>query len=615
MEKSVTSFSKKTQRQFKKSSKSFMSFSSLLRKGLIIGGIVLGLNKIKTALFDLVTVGAEFENILIAAAIKLPERVKKGTKEFMNLEAVVKNLGATTEFTASQVAKGVDFLAFAGFSLKQTIAALPAALDIATAVQTDLATATDIATDALGAFGLATRDPIKLTKNLNRAMDVLTKTATSANTDVLTLFESFKQAAPVATALGQSIETFNTLAGVMANQGIKGSQAGTTLKNVFLKLVNPTGEAANLMSQLGIKTKDSKGNMIDAIKILEQFEKKLKSMGNAQKGVILDTIFGKRAIAGISAILKTGSKELFRYRKTLINSRGAAKEMANVMRQGLLPRFKIFKSVIEAIKLTVFKRLEPFILRLTISFTEFAQSINTWVKANGELITNFFTKFENFIIDKGPAIIKTLKALGTSLLLIGGALGLLVKVIVKINNHFGGKFIPFVLGAVVAIKALTLAFAAFNFILALNPIVLIVAAIVAAIALFIVAVKQLGLGFGFLLAIIAGFSFPVAIVVAGLALLIKNFDKVKAAFAKFKDVAKNIGRFFGIGEGSKDINLNKNETVRNIPVGSNQNVIRSIERKENASILDVNFNNKPEDVDVVPIGTIPGLNLNLGSTF
>ncbi len=299
----------------------------------------------------------DFENTITAASAKFGPAFQKGADGFIALGDTARQIGATTEFSATQAAKGLDFLALAGFQASQSMALLPGVVDLATAAQTDLASASDIASDSLGAFGLMTEDTDKLAANFTRTMDVMAKTTTTSNTDLATLFESVKKGAATFTASGQSLETFNALAGKMANAGLKGSESGTSLRNVMLRLAKPTGEAADVLKELGIRTQDQQGNFRDVIDIIADFEKGLVGMGDAQRTAALATVFGSRTVTGINLLLSEGSDSLRTYRDDLLGATGAAGDMAAVMRTSLSNQIKTLQSA--ALELG-FKFIEAF---------------------------------------------------------------------------------------------------------------------------------------------------------------------------------------------------------------------------------------------------------------
>lgn len=299
----------------------------------------------------------DFENTITAASAKFGPAFQRGTEGFEQLGAVARKIGAETEFSAKSAAEGLDFLALAGFKADQAMSLLPGVVNLATAAQTDLASASDIASDSLGAFGLMTEDSDQLAKNFTRTMDVMAKTTTTSNTDLNTLFESVKKGGASFTAAGQSLESFNALAGAMANAGLKGAESGTQLRNIMLKMAKPSAEAGALMKKLGVVTADSDGNFRDIIDILGDFESGLAGMGTEQRSAALATIFGSRSVTGMNLLLDQGADSLRTYRSELEGSAGAAELMAEVMRGSLGNQIKSLQSA--ALELG-FKFVEAF---------------------------------------------------------------------------------------------------------------------------------------------------------------------------------------------------------------------------------------------------------------
>jgi Phage-related minor tail protein. len=335
-------------RGFDKLNRSVGNFTSSVKRSAL--AVTAAMVMSSAAMANVIGTGAQFEQTLVNAAAKFPGEIRKGTAAFQQLETAARRTGSTTEFSASQSAEALNFLAMAGFNAEASVAALPGVVDLATAAQVDLATATDVASDSLGAFGLMTKDATKLGANLARVNDVIARTTTSANTTVETLFETIKDGAPVATTAGATIETFAALAGELANAGIKGSKAGTTLKNMFLSLSAPGTGAAKILARLGVQTKDADGNMRDIVDILEDLNGSLDGLGTADRSGVLEGIFGKIPIAGVNVLLASGSDRLREYRKELEGASGASATMASVMRDTLQGRLNSLKSVVEGVK-------------------------------------------------------------------------------------------------------------------------------------------------------------------------------------------------------------------------------------------------------------------------
>ena len=266
-----------------------------------------------------------------------------------NLKAVGKvarDVAAITEFNAVDTAGALDKMAMAGLTSKQSMALLAGTTNLATAAGADLTTAVDIATDALGAFGLMTEDEKALEGNLNRLSDVMAKTTNMFNTDISGFFESAKMGAATFTSTGQSLEDFSAMVGVMASSGIKGSESGTQLRNMMLSLASPSKTATMALDRMGIKTTDAQGNFLNIIDILGQFEKGMKGMGDAEKAAALTDIFGKRTVTGVTLLLAEGTEGLKKYSKELQNAGGTAANVAAAMRGSLANRIEVLKSAL-----------------------------------------------------------------------------------------------------------------------------------------------------------------------------------------------------------------------------------------------------------------------------
>lgn len=345
-------------------------------------GIAGGALMVKNAIGGAISKGVEFEKTMVGASVKFVDGAKRGTKAFENLKMAASEVGATTEFTAVQAAQGLDFLAMAGFNSTQAVAALPGVVDLATAANIDLAGATDMASDSLGAFNLMTKDSEQLTKNLARVNDVMAKTTTTANTTMESMFETIKNAAPIATAAGASIEEFAALTGLLANAGIKGTMAGTTLKNMFLNLQAPTARQEILLERMGVQIKDATGKMLPMANILGQLNEKTAKMSDVQKNATIATLFGKRAVAGSIILMQAGQKTIEGYTKQLQNATGSTKDMAAEMRNTREGQIAIMNSALEDLQLKLFTALAPAFDFVIEKVTTFAGKISKFTQEN-----------------------------------------------------------------------------------------------------------------------------------------------------------------------------------------------------------------------------------------
>jgi len=347
MSRGVDRFGRNAKRSFGMASRAAGMFRSVLGGVLAANVISRGFAALNMGIGETVRGFVDMDQALTSAGAKFQlsnMSAQDAAAAMQSLSQAARETGAQTEFTATQAAQGLEFLAMAGFDAKQAIAAMPAMVDLATASNTDLARASDIASDALGAFGLASDNATVQAQNLERITDVFAQTTASANVDMENLFETFKMGGPIMTTAGQSLESFASITAVMGNAGIKGSLAGTTLKNAIQRLVAPVGKAKTQLKQLGVVVEDGQGNMRDIALILDDFAKATEDMGDAQRTAAISTVFGMRAVSGISTILDKGIPTLRGFRKGLEGAQGASKRMADEMRSSLLNRLKTLKS-------------------------------------------------------------------------------------------------------------------------------------------------------------------------------------------------------------------------------------------------------------------------------
>lgn len=401
-----------------------------------------------------------------------------------NLKAVGKvarDVAAITEFNAVDTAGALDKMAMAGLTSKQSMALLAGATNLATAAGADLTTAVDIATDALGAFGLMTEDEKALEGNLNRLSDVMAKTTNMFNTDISGFFESAKMGAATFTSTGQSLEDFSAMVGVMASSGIKGSESGTQLRNMMLSLASPSKTAAMALDRMGIKTTDAQGNFLNIIDILAQFEKGMKGMGDAEKAAALTDIFGKRTVTGVTLLLAEGTEGLKKYSKELQNAGGTAANVAAAMRGSLANRIEVLKSALTELG---FKFVDAFaskggkaIENLTATITNFDPASIIY------FLTTAFT-----VISKIVGVLWKMRIIIISLAIAWGVYKVAVIAAVVISNIMG--MVQAVQTLMSAQQGMNVVQEIFNVLLTANPVGVIIVALAALIAIVILCVKH-----------------------------------------------------------------------------------------------------------------------------
>lgn len=401
-----------------------------------------------------------------------------------NLKAVGKvarDVAAITEFNAVDTAGALDKMAMAGLTSKQSMALLAGTTNLATAAGADLTTAVDIATDALGAFGLMTEDEKALEGNLNRLSDVMAKTTNMFNTDISGFFESAKMGAATFTSTGQSLEDFSAMVGVMASSGIKGSESGTQLRNMMLSLASPSKTAAMALDRMGIKTTDAQGNFLNIIDILAQFEKGMKGMGDAEKAAALTDIFGKRTVTGVTLLLAEGTEGLKKYSKELQNAGGTAANVAAAMRGSLANRIEVLKSALTELG---FKFVDAFASKGGKAIENLTATITNFDPASIiDFLTTAFT-----VISKIVGVLWKMRIIIISLAIAWGVYKVAMIAAVVISNIMG--MVQAVQTLMSAQQGMNVVQAIFNVLLTANPVGVIIVAIAALIAIIILCVKH-----------------------------------------------------------------------------------------------------------------------------
>ena len=299
-----------------------------------------------------VKTAADFE----AAMSRVAAISRASDEELKLLTKTAEQLGATTVFSATQAAEGMQYLAMAGFSVQDTIAAMPGLLDAAAAAKSDLGRTADIVSNILSGFGMAAGEA-------GRAADVLTATFTSSNTTLESLGETMKLVAPVAAALGIEIEEVAALTAVLGDAGIQGSMAGTSLRTILTSLAAPTGAAARAVQELGLQITDAAGNMLPITSIIDQIAQKTANMGAAQRAAYLEMLAGREGVSALSAIMSVGAARIDEYTASLRASGGIAAEVAAKQMDNLHGALEEMRSAWEGAQIAIGNAFIP-VLRL-----------------------------------------------------------------------------------------------------------------------------------------------------------------------------------------------------------------------------------------------------------
>lgn len=384
-------------------------------KGL--GNVAVSLGK------ESVTVGTNFEASLskvIATAGKTKDSLVEitnanGTIETVNmydtLEAKSKELGASTQFSATQVSDAFGYMAMAGWDCEQMLGGIDGILNLAAASGEDLATTSDIVTDALTAFGLQAEDA-------GHFSDVLAKASSSANTNVSMMGETFKYVAPVAGALGFSVEDCSVAIGLMANSGIKAGQAGTALLAFMSRMAKPTDDVAIAMEELGLSLTNSDGSMKSFNEIMVDMRSSFANLSEAEKASYSSTLAGQEAMSGLLAIVNASDSDFAKMNDAMYNCDGTAQEMAETVNDNLKGAWTTFQSATEGVQLALYDNLENPLKKLTQNATTYMNDFNSAISSGGLVGgTSKFGDVLNSLLTDNSGLMQNAIETGTGMML------------------------------------------------------------------------------------------------------------------------------------------------------------------------------------------------------
>lgn len=322
---------------------------NLLKNPILQAGAVLG---VSVGLADTINTYKDFE-----AAMSQVQAISGSTQsDLTRLTAKAKEMGATTKFTAAESAEAFNYMAMAGWNAEQMMGGIEGILNLAAASGEDLGTTSDIVTDALTAFGLKASDATHFS-------DVLAQASSSANTDVGMMGETFKYVASMAGSLSYSIEDVALMTGLMANSGIKSTQAGTSLNSVLTRLATNSSGAADAIAALGVNFYDSAGNARPLGTVMEELREATKGMNQEQKSNLANTVAGMEAQKGLLAILNASEEDYNKLADAISNADGASKRMSDTMMDNLSGDITLFQSAVDGLKISLGERMSNSWLR------------------------------------------------------------------------------------------------------------------------------------------------------------------------------------------------------------------------------------------------------------
>ena len=308
---------------------------------------------------------AEFDDAMNRAAIL----TKAQGDQLTALTEKAKEMGRTTKFTATQAAEAYQYMGLAGWDSQQAIDGLEGVMNLAAASGEDLASVTDIVTDALTAMGLKASDSAHFA-------DVLTAATLNSNTTIGMLGEAFKYAAPTAGAMHYSIEDLTLALGLMANAGIKGAQAGTSLRTAIQRMTVAPGQVAVEMEKLGLSVYNADRSAKPLSQLLEELRGKFRGLDDQTKLTAESIILGARAMTGIGAIIETSEEDYNRFKKVLEDAEGTARRVADKMLESFTGRLTLLQSAISGFKMQFAQDVLPFLSSVVNKMIDFVNSVS-----------------------------------------------------------------------------------------------------------------------------------------------------------------------------------------------------------------------------------------------
>lgn len=412
-DKTTKSITNKVGSDFSKMGKSITSAGTTLTKNVTVPIVGAGAAVVKLS--------SNFET-----AMSKVSAISGATGEdLQSLNKKAQEMGAKTKFSATEAAEAFTYMAMAGWKTESMLEGIDGIMNLAAADGLDLATTSDIVTDALTAFGLEAKDSAHFA-------DVLAKASSSANTNVSMLGESFKYVAPVAGSLGYTAEDTAIALGLMANAGIKGSQSGTALRGALTRMIKPAEQAANYMEKYGISITNANGTIKPLSEVMEMLREKMGGLTEAEQAQAAAAIFGQEAMSGMLSIINASDKDFDNLTEQIYNADGAAQKMASTMLDNLGGQVTILKSSLEGLALQFGEIVLPYIKQFVTWIQNLTQKLQQLTPEQKEQVA----KWAAIIAAMGPLLL----LFGKLITLVGStitAFSNLPKVIDTVKTQFG----------------------------------------------------------------------------------------------------------------------------------------------------------------------------------
>ena len=361
-----------------------------------------------------VNVGREFEAAMsqVAATMLIDKSTQAGQRNFEILENAARECGRSTAFSATEAAEALNYLALAGYDAEKAAVALPTVLKLAGAGAMDLAAASDMVTDSMSALGIQATE-----QNLTDFSDQLAQTASKANTSVAQLGEGILTVGGTAKGLAGGTVELNTALGILADNGLKGAEGGTHLRNIILSLQNPTDNAAKAMKSLGIDVYDSQGKMRGLNDVFEDLQGAMDGMNDAQKDNILSTLFNKTDLTAANAMLSNCTDRFDELSEAVKNSSGACENMYAIQLDNLNGDIAILQSGLSDLGISIYQDLSEPLRSMTQLATSMVEELSSAYQNGGMsgmvgAVGGCLSETVNTIVSFAPEIV----SMGVSLL-------------------------------------------------------------------------------------------------------------------------------------------------------------------------------------------------------
>ena len=369
-------------------------------------------------------------------------------KDLEALRDKAREMGSKTKFSASEAAEAMNYMAMAGWKTNDMLSGIEGIMNLAAASGEDLATTSDIVTDALTALGLSAEDS-------GHFADILAAASSNANTNVSMMGETFKYCAPVAGALGFSAEDTAEAIGLMANAGIKSSQAGTAMRSMMTNLTGEVKFTGAAFGELTVQTTNTDGSMRSLGDILADCRAAFAQMSESEKAANAEALVGKNAMSGFLAVMNAAPGDIEKLNSAINNCDGTAEKMAATMQDNLAGQLTILKSQLEELAISIGEILMPYIRQIV----GWIQGLVDWLNSLDEGTKKIIVTVALVAAALGPVLIvigKVVGAIGTIMTVVPQIAGAISSVI----GFVSGTVIPAISAVVAAIGWVPLAIAA-----------------------------------------------------------------------------------------------------------------------------------------------------------